>query len=95
MFPGVEIIHPPNNTMSEPLKDMNYEGFVRACGLFLLVFGAVISAISVLGLVGTFRKSRRLTITVLIAAYYINFLIIDLHKLSLYLISKLYTAILS
>ncbi|XP_076109169.1 uncharacterized protein LOC143078057 [Mytilus galloprovincialis] len=67
VFPGVEIIHPPNNTMSEPLKDMNYEGFVRACGLFLLVFGAVISAISVLGLVGTFRKSRRLTITYVVA----------------------------
>ncbi|CAG2206915.1 unnamed protein product [Mytilus edulis] len=29
VFPGVEIIHPPNNTMSEPLKDMNYEGFVN------------------------------------------------------------------
>ncbi|XP_063416762.1 uncharacterized protein LOC134699003 [Mytilus trossulus] len=67
VFPGVEILHPPNVTMADPLKDMNYKGFIRACGLFLLVFGAVISTISVLGLVGTFRKSRRLTITYVVA----------------------------
>ncbi|XP_071172101.1 uncharacterized protein [Mytilus edulis] len=66
-YPGVEMINPPNVTMSEPLKDMNYEGFVRACGYFLLAFGAVICAIAVLGLVGTFRKSRRLTMTYVVA----------------------------
>lgn len=67
-YPGVGMSNPPNVTMSDPLKDMNYEGFVRACGLFLLVFGTIICSIAVLGLVGTYRKSRRLTLTVLINA---------------------------
>ncbi|CAC5421492.1 TSPAN16 [Mytilus coruscus] len=50
-YPGVEMINPPNVTMSEPLKDMDYEGFVRACGFFLLVFGVYVVALSVLMLV--------------------------------------------
>ncbi|VDI37564.1 Hypothetical predicted protein, partial [Mytilus galloprovincialis] len=63
-YESIRILNPPNVTMLDPLKDMNYIGFIRACGLFLLVFGTPICAIAVLGLVGMYRKSRRLTLTV-------------------------------
>ncbi|XP_063416810.1 uncharacterized protein LOC134699054 [Mytilus trossulus] len=37
-YPGVEMINPPNVTMSEPLKDMNYEGFyVVSLSVLMLV----------------------------------------------------------
>ena len=83
-YPNIEIRNPPNVTMADPLKDMNYKEFIRACGCFLLVFGATICAISVIGLVGMYRKARRLTMMVLIDAYFIHYLIIDLQKYSFY-----------
>lgn len=64
VFPGVEIMHPPNVTHADPLMDINFKEFVSACGVFLLMFGAVILAISILGFVATYRMSRRLTMTV-------------------------------
>ncbi|CAG2206916.1 unnamed protein product [Mytilus edulis] len=66
-YPILRMSNPPNVTMSDPMKDMNYIGFIRACGLFLLVFGTIICAIAVLGLVGTYRRSRRLTLTYVIS----------------------------
>lgn len=58
------MIHPPNVTHADPLMDINFKEFVSACGVFLLMFGAVILAISILGLVATYLKSRRLSMTV-------------------------------
>ncbi|VDI55437.1 Hypothetical predicted protein [Mytilus galloprovincialis] len=65
-YPTIEMMNPPNVIKSDPLIDMDFKGFVRACGVILLMFGAVICAISILGFVATYRKSRRLTMTVLI-----------------------------
>ncbi|XP_063441986.1 uncharacterized protein LOC134722308 [Mytilus trossulus] len=67
VFPGVEIMHPPNVTHADPLMDIDFKEFVYACGIFLLTVGAVILAISILGFAATYQKSRRLTMTYVVA----------------------------